>query len=108
MAITISKAKIKNTDIELTNVYARVSFNAMFDGERTSAALIFYTSKADYELSKSPTFIHKQINVEVPSNFNLSLGADETQDLKVVHDKVVAELNSKGFVATSDLTAEIL
>lgn len=108
MAIIIEKAKITNTDIEVSNIYARVSFNAMFDGARTSANLICYTSKAAYELSKAPTFEHKQINVEVPSSFNFSLGADENHDLKIIHDKVVAELVSKGFKASSDLTEELV
>lgn len=108
MAIIIEKAKITNTDIELSNVYGRVSFNAMPDGEKATANMTCYTSKAEYELSKAPTFKHKQVNVEVPYSFSLSFGADENQDLKVVHEKVVAELESKGFKASSDLTEELV
>jgi hypothetical protein len=105
MAIIIEKAKIKNTDIELSNIYARLSYNAMYDGIRTSANLVFYLSKSDYELSKAPTFEHKQISVELPYNFNISLKEDENQDLIVVTNKVVEELTNLGFKATSDITS---
>ena len=103
MAIIIEKVKIKNTDIELSNVYARLSFNAMFDGERTSASLICYTSKAEYKLSKAPTFEHKQIMVEIKDNFSFSLGENETQDLALINTKVIDELTALGFKVTTDL-----
>ena len=103
MAIIIEKSKITNTDIEISNIYARLSFNAMPDGKRTNANLICYSSKADYDLSKAPTYQHKQISVEVPNNFNISLTEEENQDLIVIHNKVVAELIKLGFNATSDI-----
>lgn len=103
MAIIIEKAKIKNTDIELSNVYGRLSFQAMPDGKRISANLTCYMSKADYDLSKAPTFEHKQLTLEVPYSFNLEMQETENQDLVIVHNKVVAELVAKGFKATSDI-----
>lgn len=106
MAIIIEKAKITNTDIELSNIYSRVSFNAMFDGSKTSANLVFYTSKNDYELSKAPTYKHKQINVEVPSNFNFALTEEENQDLIVIHNKIIEELIKLGYKATSDVVLD--
>lgn len=103
MAIIIEKAKIKNTDIELSNVYGRLSYQAMRDGSKTSAHLVFYTSKSEYELSLPPTYIHKQIILDIKDNFNLILTKDENQDLIVIHNKVVAELIKLGFNVTSDI-----
>ena len=106
MAIIIEKAKIKNTDIELSNVYGRLSFHAMPDGTRASANLTCYMSKADYDLSKAPTFEHKHLALEVPYSFNLEIGETEKQDLAVIHAKVTADLVEKGFKATVDLPVE--
>lgn len=99
MAIIIEKAKIKNTDIELSNVYGRLSFNAMPDGTRASANLTCYMSKASYDLNQ-------HINVDVPYSFNLEIGETEKQDLAVIHAKVAADLVEKGFKATVDLPVE--
>ena len=106
MAIIIEKAKIKNTDIELSNVYGRLSYQAMRDGSKTSAHLVFYTSKTEYELSLAPTYIHKQIILDVKDGFNFSLTKDENQDLVVVTNKVIEELTNLGFKATSDIVVD--
>mgnify|MGYP000200228056 CR=1 FL=1 len=103
MAILITQAKIKNTEITVNNIYGRLSFQAMPNGVNASANLTFYLTKADYELSKSPTFEHKQIMVDVKNTFSLELSEGENQDLVVVTNKVVAELINLGFTATSDI-----
>ena len=105
MAILIEKAKINNTEIEVSNIYGRLSYNALPDGSQVSVGIVFYTSKSDFELSIIPPFKHKQILLEesLKDRFMIKLNEDENQDLVVIHDKVVEEYTKLGFKASSDL-----
>ena len=106
MAIIIEKAKIYNTDIELSNVYGRFSFQAMPDGKEISVIMNYYQSKADYELSLAPTYENKIIGTNVKNSFRIVLKEEENQDVVVISNKIVEELTNLGFKATSDIVVD--
>lgn len=96
MALLIKNAKFKNTSIDAPQIYSRLQFVALADGKKTSVAL--FTG-----LHKESVLSWETIATNLPEQILLEMAENEKQDLLVIHNKVKAELESKGFEVTIDL-----
>lgn len=90
MALLINNAKFKNTTVSAPQVYVRLQYVALADGKQTSVVLLT-------GLDKESALTWSGISTNLPEQFLLEMNDNETQDLAVIHNKVKAELESKGF-----------
>ena len=96
MGLIIEKAKIRNTEIEIENIYVRLQYVAMANGVNCIVNLTCYGSKQDHVSLK-------QIETNVDQNMNVACGEGQLQNIDVVHDLVKTVLEEKGFTVTIDL-----
>jgi uncharacterized Fe-S cluster-containing protein len=96
MALIISSVTIKNTDIILENVYARLSFTALANGKHNSVSLSIYKDKENFK---------KQLHIitDVESSFIVECLPTQTQTIEVIHDLAKEYLEAKDYVVTIQL-----
>lgn len=96
MGLIIEKAKIRNTEIDIENVYVRLQYVALANGVNCIVNLTAYPSK---ELHTSL----KLVETNIDQNLNVSCPDGQPQNIDVVHGLVKTALEEKGFVVTIDL-----
>lgn len=96
MGLIIEKAKIRNTELEIENVYARLQYIALANGVNCIVNLTCYTSKEEHTSLK-------QIETDIDQNLNVSCGEGQLQNIDVVHELVKTALEEKGFTVSIDL-----
>lgn len=96
MGLFIEKAKFRNTEIEIENVYVRLQYVALANGLNCIVNLTCYPSKEQHASLK-------QIETNVDQNLNVTCGEGQLQNIDVVHDLVKTVLEEKGFTVTIDL-----
>jgi hypothetical protein len=99
MALLVSNAKFKNTEIQTPQMYVRLQYVAIADGLKTSVML-------KSGLTKEAVSSGETVATDLPENLMLEMG-EQKQDLDVIHNLVKVELEAKGFEVVIDLpTAE--
>jgi len=96
MALLIDNAKIKNTEISAPQIYARLQYIAVADGNKVQCVLLTGLNKAD-------VLAYKTIATNIPENMPLVLDATQNQDLATIHEVVKSKLEELGFGVTIDL-----
>lgn len=96
MALIVTNAKVKNTDIEIGSVYSRIQFNANMDGKKVAVQLFS-------GLTKEAVLSGEQVLTNLPQMLHLQLNETQNQDLATIHEVAKAKLEELGFVVTIDL-----
>lgn len=96
MGLIVETAKIRNTEIDITNVYVRLQYVALADGINCMVNLTGYPSKELYTTLK-------QVETNIDPNLRVTCGEGQVQDLLTVHELVKTALEGKGFTVTIDL-----
>ena len=105
MALLVTGAKFKNTEIEAPQMYVRLQYVAMADGMKTSVIL-------KSGLNKETVLNWETVATNIPENLMISMESEDpatgvitiyNQDLLVIHDLVKADLELKGFTVVIDL-----
>jgi len=95
MALLVSNAKIKNTEIEAPQLYVRLQYVAMADGKKTQ--VLFRSG-----LNKEAVLNWETVATNLPESLSIEMG-EEKQDLNVIHNLVKTELEKQGFEVVIDL-----
>ena len=91
------KIKISGTELELTEVYARLEFVGRANGLSLEVAAATYTSKATFEEGK-PVF------TDLPSgNVNATIEPTEEQSLQTAHKYAKLAYEQLGYEVVIDL-----
>lgn len=96
MGLIIETAKIRNTEIEIQNVYVRLQYVALANGVNCIVNLTCYPSKEQHSTLKI-------VETNIDQNMNVACGEGEVQNIDVVHNLVKAQLENKGFTVSIDL-----
>jgi hypothetical protein len=99
MALLVSNAKIKNTEIEAPQMYVRLQYVAMADGLKTAVML-------KSGLTKEAALSGETVATDLPENLMIVMG-EQKQDLEVIHNLVKTELESKGFEVVLSLSTTV-
>lgn len=96
MALLISNAKFKNTEVEAPQVYVRLQFLAMAIG--TKAAVQLLTG-----LDKEKALNLESVFTNLPESLMITLEEGQNQDIATIHEVVKTKLEDLGFEVTIDL-----
>lgn len=96
MALIINTVKIKNTDIEINNVYARLSFTALANGTTSNVNLAIFVNKAEY-------LKNKLIQTDLANSFFVTCSETQMQDNAAIHELAKEHLEGLGYTVTIEL-----
>lgn len=96
MALLITNANFKNTDVTAPQLYARIQYFANADGKRVNAKLIISDNKEN-------ALAWNEITTNIPDSLALTLEEGQNQDLATIHEVVKSQLEELGFEVTIDL-----
>lgn len=96
MALIVTNAKVKNTEIEISSVYSRIQFNANMDGKKVSVQLFS-------GLNKEAVLNGEQVLTDIPQMLHIELSETQNQDILTIHEVSKAKLEELGFEVTIDL-----
>lgn len=96
MALIINTVKIKNTDIEINNVYARLTFTALANGTTSNVNLAIFVNKAGY-------LANKLIQTDLINSFFVNCSETQMQDNATIHELTKAYLEELDYTVTIEL-----
>lgn len=96
MALIINTVKIKNTDIEINNVYARLTFTALANGSISNVNLAIFLNKDGY-------LANKLIQTDLENSFFVNCSETQMQDNATIHELAKTHLEELGFSVTIEL-----
>jgi len=96
MALIINTVKIKNTDIEINDVYARLSFTALANGLVSSVNLAVFENKTRY-------LENKLIQTDLVNSFFVTCSENQMQDNATIHELAKLKLEDLGYTVTIQL-----
>jgi hypothetical protein len=96
MALIISSVKIKNTDIIIENVYARLSFTALANGSVSNVNLAVFENKTRY-------LENKLIQTDLVNSFFVTCFENQMQDNATIHELAKLKLEDLGYTVTIQL-----
>lgn len=96
MALIVTNAKVKNTDIAIDSVYSRIQFSANMDGKKVAVQLFS-------GLTKEAVLSGEQVLTNLPQMLYAELNETQNQDLATIHEVAKAKLEELGFGVTIDL-----
>lgn len=92
------KINISGTELELTEVYARLEFVAKADGRTLEIHTSMYTSKTTFEEGKL-------VFTDVPNRtINVTIELTEQQSLEIAHNYAKLAFEELGYEVVVDLT----
>lgn len=96
MALIINTVKIKNTDIVINNVYARLTFTALANGSTSNVNLAVFINKTGY-------IENKLIQTDLENSFFVTCSENQMQDNSTIHELAKVKLEELGYQVIIEL-----